>query len=377
MALCVSAAFKFLLTPLREGRLGRAAKPGYGVQDFYSRPCGRGDCDMADDVQIAHDFYSRPCGRGDHSRFAYFSAVIPFLLTPLREGRPRPAEAHEGRNNFYSRPCGRGDLRRLACEDCWLYFYSRPCGRGDGIKTVDYSSGHVFLLTPLREGRPNCRTGTACLPYFYSRPCGRGDPLPVRKAICGTHFYSRPCGRGDHKDIADVIIRLHFYSRPCGRGDLRLSGLHGRSNNHFYSRPCGRGDFQKWAAESGYNISTHAPAGGATSAKDAADGSSTFLLTPLREGRPARRPSGPVHQGHFYSRPCGRGDSLCQPIQECHERISTHAPAGGATSQCSRNNYRLLISTHAPAGGATCFQPLSCSDNIQFLLTPLREGRRP
>ena len=33
-----------------------------------------------------------------------------------------------------------------------------------------------------------------------------------------------------------------------------------------------------------------------------------FLLTPLREGRPGERAEYPVPL-HFYSRPCGRGDS--------------------------------------------------------------------
>ena len=78
----------------------------------------------------------------------------------------------------------------------------------------------------------------------------------------------------------------------------------------------------------------------------------TFLLTPLREGRHLR----PVffrRAKYFYSRPCGRGDKkqlylphngklfLLTPLREgrppaaelavCGGRISTHAPAGGAT----------------------------------------------
>ena len=35
----------------------------------------------------------------------------------------------------------------------------------------------------------------------------------------------------------------------------------------------------------------------------------------------------------------------------------------------------MAISTHAPAGGATCNLMLAVIDQIEFLLTPLREGR--
>ena len=56
------------------------------------------------------------------------------------------------------------------------------------------------------------------------------------------------------------------------------------------------------------NISTHAPAGGAT--------------------RGRKLCAGKVH--HFYSRPCGRGDPPSMGLLVTW-LISTHAPAGGAT----------------------------------------------
>ena len=56
---------------------------------------------------------------------------------------------------------------------------------------------------------------------------------------------------------------------------------------------------------------------------------------------------------HFYSRPCGRGDQR----------------------QVVRRGQRVLISTHAPAGGATLVSLVSQRKKLQFLLTPLREGR--
>ena len=55
-------------------------------------------------------------------------------------------------------------------------------------------------------------------------------------------------------------------------------------------------------------ISTHAPAGGATLMAELTEVSVRFLLTPLREGRPRRFPAA-RQRTHFYSRPCGRGDT--------------------------------------------------------------------
>ena len=105
------------------------------------------------------------------------------------------------------------------------------------------------------------------------------------------------------------------------------------------------------------DISTHAPAGGATRSSRCRKRLNPFLLTPLREGRlgcvlvfavqehiSTHAPAGGATKvavpvvlafGYFYSRPCGRGDESSQrniPIMI----ISTHAPAGGATGRsCS------------------------------------------
>ena len=103
---------------------------------------------------------------------------------------------------------------------------------------------------------------------------------------------------------------------------------------HFYSRPCGRGDL-------------------------------SYRSRPTFPG------------SNFYSRPCGRGDGRARDLQTVGvQRISTHAPAGGATMsafvaalpgriflltplregrryRCGDSGTLQPISTHAPAGGAT------------------------
>ena len=80
------------------------------------------------------------------------------------------------------------------------------------------------------------------------------------------NFYSRPCGRGDEADVCGrnaVIISTHA---PAGGATYKVS-------TRVLTVRC---------------ISTHAPAGGATwMIRSYKGGGLIFLLTPLREGRPA------------------------------------------------------------------------------------------
>ena len=145
-----------------------------------------------------------------------------------------------------------------------------------------------FLLTPLREGRPRMLLTPLTRPLFLLTPLREGRPCGLRRLfVLRLDFYSRPCGRGDVPGTGEVLPALYFYSRPCGRGD---------------------------------------PAG----TPDAPQLGRLFLLTPLREGRPGMAGI-PAKDRNFYSRPCGRGDRIQRPDRQDHPRISTHAPAGGAT----------------------------------------------
>ena len=155
----------------------------------------------------------------------------------------------------------------------------------------------VFLLTPLREGRPDRKVSVLLIPRFLLTPLREGRPT-----------YSRQNG----------MAIPYFYSRPCGRGDKGIN-----PDGKFFQ-----------------SISTHAPAGGATeTGAEYAEAVDVFLLTPLREGR----------------------HSSCRPRFARTTNISTHAPAGGATGGADHRPYERHISTHAPAGGATpacsCAQP--------------------
>ena len=344
------------------------------MEHFYSRPCGRGDLQGVDGYVDQLDFYSRPCGRGD-------------LVG---------AEFADDRYDFYSRPCGRGDDHAGQANAGEGDFYSRPCGRGDKLYLCGCLSAKISTHAPAGGATilEYARSGIA--PISTHAPAGGATPLGLFAALVAQISTHAPAGGATEKNeivrggIKFLLTPLregrleamskvkrkppNFYSRPCGRGDAAALVCNRQIPFYFYSRPCGRGDVFFQREEAVFHISTHAPAGGATSRiyyVDAASYISThapaggatvafamartvqspFLLTPLREGR---------HRKHaifdrkldFYSRPCGRGDAS--------RKWSAPLP--------------ILISTHAPAGGATISNNGS-SELVVFLLTPLREGR--
>ena len=100
----------------------------------------------------------------------------------------------------------------------------------------------------------------------------------------------------------------------------------------------------------------------------------TFLLTPLREGRHAGATSSAA-SSNFYSRPCGRGDGFPQFTKETSDKISTHAPAGGATADAGAKFTPVLTFLLTPLREGRRWLPGTCCAAVLFLLTPLREGR--
>ena len=168
----------------------------------------------------------------------------------------------------------------------------------------------IFLLTPLREGRPMA-TATVAEQYIISThaPAG-GATAPAqpkkRKIFISTHAPAGGATKALHRRRSGDG---YFYSRPCGRGD-RSGVRRSSTGGNFYSRPCGRGDDPAGRCIGGvFRISTHAPAGGATAGRSrdrrwpristhAPAGGATRILSVHRAADP-----------HFYSRPCGRGDT--------------------------------------------------------------------
>ena len=231
-------------------------------------------------------------------------------------------------------------------------FLLTPLREGRPAKTALQSPRcAIFLLTPLREGRLLQRDcGRTRSPISTHAPAGGATNKIVlmgRLTRISTHA---PAGGATFLAVCRSATGK-FLLTPLREGRRRCASVR-KADGNFYSRPCGRGDHVcQLRTVDRHVISTHAPAGGATLPLASAFFTYTFLLTPLREGR--QRLCGQAHRlsHHFYSRPCGRGDHMRAQLDDMM-RISTHAPAGGATKLA------------AQALGVEA-----------FLLTPLREGR--
>ena len=205
---------------------------------------------------------------------------------------------------------GRPTIRAMQTHAATISTHA-PAG-GATRSPFAFGPSSKFLLTPLREGRHSPRTSkNSTATYFYSRPCGRGDIKTVVNIYCETSISTHAPAGGATKGANEMIIDLILISThaPAG-GATQDSYVRCMGKKHFYSRPCGRGDVMvAQPVKPSTSISTHAPAGGATR-----------LL-----------PRSDEHRGNFYSRPCGRGDPGA--FSESGEStISTHAPAGGATT---------------------------------------------
>ena len=103
---------QFLLTPLREGRHTVTI---YNVsQETISTHAPAGGATVVIDLALAtvigDNFYSRPCGRGDR-------------LTTAQKTGSAAISTHA--------PAGGATQIGSAIRKVGIYFYSRPCGRGD------------------------------------------------------------------------------------------------------------------------------------------------------------------------------------------------------------------------------------------------------
>ena len=238
---------------------------------------------------------------------------VRFLLTPLREGRPRRFPAARQRTHFYSRPCGRGDVTYI-----------------DDAKVMELISTHApaggatygFEVTLFDEDY-----------YFYSRPCGRGDQKPEVRTI--RRYISTHAPAGGATRVCHHRCRQNdnFYSRPCGRGDNEIN-IGQRHGSQFLLTPLREG---RQVLKRLVRIGT------------------VFLLTPLREGRLLRIFKKQKIKLYFYSRPCGRATRAWH--------IEHNRPV-------------VFLLTPLREGRLGTTRTSGCNPP-EFLLTPLREGRRP
>ncbi|GEM_PF-1134460 len=322
--------------------------------NFYSRPCGRGDYERSYFFNIWRISTHAPAGGATRRLFSSantssISTHAPaggatrcrksterscaFLLTPLREGRQFYTAVMRGEVKISTHaPAGGATWSISGSRRGRLRFLLTPLREGRLGDVVYGFHGEKFLLTPLREGRLAAHLDDIARPvYFYSRPCGRGDagvPIePVSEKYISTHAPAGGATAKQRTEIEKGEISTHA---PAGgatarRGRCRRKG----------------------------QISTHAPAGGATDCR--------------AEIRHTRR--------DFYSRPCGRGDQAAAS-RHAHLCDFYSRPCGRGDRSANARGRFVRISTHAPAGGATVERMLAENKEDKFLLTPLREGRQ-
>ena len=93
--------------------------------------------------------------------------------------------------------CVRRAQQRRPPRPPFMYFYSRPYARGDAMTAKMDLLAKLFLLAPLREGRPTSY-GAFCYSdcYFYSRPYARGDLLTFFHILVPDLFLLAPLREG-------------------------------------------------------------------------------------------------------------------------------------------------------------------------------------
>ena len=152
-SVCGQESFEFQFTPLREGR-PQVQREWGDAKYFNSRPCERGDADIA---AIKAD------------------KVTISIHAPARGATARKNRKRRNPNYFNSRPCERGDLAVSAAKSIVVVFQFTPLREGRHPVTANIPAGTEFQFTPLREGRPAPKRQRNGLVNFNSRPCERGD----------------------------------------------------------------------------------------------------------------------------------------------------------------------------------------------------------
>ena len=211
-----------------------------------------------------------------------------------------------------------------------------------------------FLLTPLREGRRSrFSAGRTAFPISTHAPAGGATELLDSSKYLTTISTHAPAGGAtDGTDATKVVPRRISTHAPAGGATIWRRGR-SRQICHFYSRPCGRGDIRRYGpAHSAGNFYSRPCGRGDTAALRCR--SCKKISTHAPAGGATRYNAADPGTGRdFYSRPCGRGDLAVFQLNAGQIGISTHAPAGGATFVPDIEANVTGISTHAPAGGAT------------------------
>ena len=125
-------------------------------------------------------------------------------------------------------------------------------------------------------------------------------------------------------------------------------------------------------------ISTHAPAGGATYTNGllSEENNTNFYSRPCGRGDQLWRQLGPRLR-HFYSRPCGRGDVGQPCVGHMNDDFLLTPLREGRRDNANKMGSDMTLTFYSRPCGRGDLRRLYCaSSHAAFLLTPLREGRQ-
>ncbi len=171
--------------------------------------------------------------------------------------------------NFYSRPCGRGDLKLARfVRSCVSISTHAPAGGATKSSAASAMSA-IFLLTPLREGRQTVRDILLVSADISTHAPAGGATRSSRCRKRLNPFLLTPLREGRLGCVLVFAVQEHISTHAPAGGATKVAVPVVLAFGYFYSRPCGRGDavviIAVYLADQ-------------------------FLLTPLREGRPAPVP---------------------------------------------------------------------------------------
>src|SRR5690606_15968426 len=144
-------------------------------------------------------------------------------------------------------------------------------------------------------------------------------------------FNSRPRAGGDAQALAPVVVAQFQLTPPRG-GRRPASRPALRHSRRFNSRPRAGGD-RPLALYCGSSV--------------------RFQLAPPRGGRPRSAPTPRTRTHRFNSRPRAGGDLGFQAEEDAPDEFQLTPPRGGRRAEPPQLRGVLRVSTHAPARGAT------------------------
>ena len=258
----------FLLTPLREGRPDASLAPELFTRLFLLTPLREGRHDLQSRITTMNRISTHaPAGGATKLTTGEVNTDIISTHAPAGGATNRRTQPAARQSISTHAPAGGATRRDWKKNGSRIISTHAPAGGATLAVILFCFPLRSFLLTPLREGRPDLSILLWRMPVISTHaPAGGATGVALSANALREVFLLTPLREGrPRRGLNPRNVGVYFYSRPCGRGDRR--GLNPRNV--------------------GVCISTHAPAGGATAnASLLTLGIFQFLLTPLREGRP-------------------------------------------------------------------------------------------